>query len=397
MFRNLSLTQIYTDNYLYSYLHQGLTQMWSLAVEVAFYVVLPLLAYLLLVVLCRRRWRPVLLLTGLAGLALITPAWLILVHTTDFLPDGARLWLPTYLAWFIGGMMLAVLQSMGVRAYALGVRAARGDVLLHRVHPDRGRADHVAGRAARGAVQGGVLRRDRHADGRAAGARRSRSLRKISGGRPMVFLGEISYEIFLIHLMTMELVMVEIVRFPIYTGSIAHRVRGHVRGDGAAGLAVAPVHARPLRLEDPASGAASPDGESHCHHAKCDACACQPSCGFIRGSRHRVGVTRLGCGRHRRAMFVGGCLSRQSQCGGGMFGLGTASRRRLVPFHDGSVAVGLGGGEADAVGLRQQHRHPEQRELVGRNACRRRGGPGDRLHGAAAASRSSRTVHPGIC
>ena len=39
--------------------------------------------------------------------------------------------------------------------------------------------------------------------------------------RPMVFLGEISYEIFLIHLVTMELVMVEILRFPIYTGSMA--------------------------------------------------------------------------------------------------------------------------------------------------------------------------------
>ena len=37
--------------------------------------------------------------------------------------------------------------------------------------------------------------------------------------RPMVFLGEISYEIFLIHLLTMELVMVEIVHYPIYTGS----------------------------------------------------------------------------------------------------------------------------------------------------------------------------------
>ena len=58
LFRNLTLTQIYTDNYMFSYLHQGLTQMWSLAVEVAFYVALPLLAYLLLVVLCRRQWRP---------------------------------------------------------------------------------------------------------------------------------------------------------------------------------------------------------------------------------------------------------------------------------------------------------------------------------------------------
>ena len=57
---------------------------------------------------------------GLAGAgARSRPAWLMLVHTTDFLPDGARLWLPTYLAWFLGGMMLAVLQAMGVRGYAL--------------------------------------------------------------------------------------------------------------------------------------------------------------------------------------------------------------------------------------------------------------------------------------
>ena len=43
---------------------------------------------------------------------------------------------------------------------------------------------------------------------------------KFLASRPMVFLGEISYEIFLIHLVTMELVMVEILHFPIYTGSI---------------------------------------------------------------------------------------------------------------------------------------------------------------------------------
>jgi peptidoglycan/LPS O-acetylase OafA/YrhL len=38
--------------------------------------------------------------------------------------------------------------------------------------------------------------------------------------RPMVWLGEISYEIFLIHLITMEIVMVEVLRYPIYTGSV---------------------------------------------------------------------------------------------------------------------------------------------------------------------------------
>src|SRR5258707_74717 len=98
--RNLSLTQIYTDHYLFSYLHQGLTQMWSLAVEVAFYGV-------------------------------------------------------------IATLMVAPL--------------ALGDCGLYA---------------------------------------------KFLASRPMVFLGEISYEIFLIHLLTMELVMVQIVHYPIYTGSI---------------------------------------------------------------------------------------------------------------------------------------------------------------------------------
>lgn len=80
LFRNLTLTQIYADNYLYSFLHQGLTQMWSLAVEAAFYVVLPLLAYVLLVLLCRRRWRPGLLMTGLVVAAAVSPVWLVIVH-----------------------------------------------------------------------------------------------------------------------------------------------------------------------------------------------------------------------------------------------------------------------------------------------------------------------------
>ncbi len=219
LFRNLSLTQIYTDNYMYSFPHQGLTQMWSLAVEVAFYVVLPLLAYLLLVVLCRRRWRPGLLMTSLAGLALITPAWLVLVHTTDWLPDGARLWLPTYLAWFIGGMMLAALQPLGVRAYAL-VCVPLALVCYFIVStPIAGEPTTSPNELREGLMKAGfyAVIATLMVAPLALGDRGLYA--RFLATRPMVFLGEISYEIFLIHLLTMELVMVEIVHFPIYTGS----------------------------------------------------------------------------------------------------------------------------------------------------------------------------------
>jgi peptidoglycan/LPS O-acetylase OafA/YrhL len=221
LFRNLTLTQIYTDNYLYSYLHQGLTQMWSLAVEVAFYLVLPLLAYLLLVVLCRRRWRPLLLLTGLAGLALITPAWLILVHTTDFLPDGARLWLPTYLSWFIGGMMLAVLQSMGVRAYALAC-VPLAVVCYFIVSTPIAGAPTTSPSELREALFKAAFYAVIATLAVAPLALGDNGIyAKFLASRPMVFLGEISYEIFLIHLVIMELVMVEILRWHIYTGNVA--------------------------------------------------------------------------------------------------------------------------------------------------------------------------------
>jgi peptidoglycan/LPS O-acetylase OafA/YrhL len=224
LFRNLTLSQIYTDHYLYSFLHQGLTQMWSLAVEVAFYVALPLLAYLLLVLLCQRRWRPGRLLAGLAGLAMVSPAWLILVHTTDFLPDGARLWLPGYLAWFVGGMVLAALQPLGVRAYALACVPLAIVSYFIVSTPIAGEPTTLPAELREAlfktafyaviatlAVAPLALREE--------GTRYGLYVR-VMGSRPMVFLGEISYEIFLIHLIIMELAMVQILRFPIYTGSV---------------------------------------------------------------------------------------------------------------------------------------------------------------------------------
>jgi peptidoglycan/LPS O-acetylase OafA/YrhL len=43
---------------------------------------------------------------------------------------------------------------------------------------------------------------------------------RLLGTRPMVWLGEISYEIFLVHLVVMEIVMVEMLGWPVYTGSM---------------------------------------------------------------------------------------------------------------------------------------------------------------------------------
>jgi len=220
LFRNLTLTQIYTDNYLYSFLHQGLTQMWSLAVEVAFYVALPVLAYLLLVVLCRRRWRPGLLLAGLAVLAAVSPAWMWLVHNTTFLPDGAKLWLPGYLAWFVGGMVLAALRPLGVRAYALAcVPLALVSYFIVSTpiagEPTTSPAElreALAKTAFYAVIATLVVAPLALGD--------TGLYTRFMASRPMVFLGEISYEIFLIHLVTMELVMVEILRSPVYTGSV---------------------------------------------------------------------------------------------------------------------------------------------------------------------------------
>ncbi len=244
LIRNLTLTQIYTDGYLGTYLHQGLTQMWSLAVEGAFYVALPLLAYLLLVLLCRRRWRPKLLLAAVVGLTLISPAWLFLVHTDHWIPDGARLWLPTYLAWFLGGMHADRVAGDGRALLRIRRDTAGGHLLLHRGDADRRRANHIAGIAAGGPGQDRLLRRDRHPGGGAAGPRRSRVVLRLLATRPMVWLGEISYEIFLIHLITMEFAMdyvVQRARLHRIDAVPVHRDAGDHR---PVGLGVAPVHAR---------------------------------------------------------------------------------------------------------------------------------------------------------
>jgi peptidoglycan/LPS O-acetylase OafA/YrhL len=220
LIRNLTLTQIYTDGYLGKYLHQGLTQMWSLAVEGSFYVLLPLLAYVLLVLVCRRRWQPKLLVGLLTAMTLISPAWLILVHAVHWIPDGARLWLPTYLAWFLGGMMLTVLQAMGVRCYAfMAIPLAIISYFIVST-PIAGAPTTSPAALNEALVKTGFYAVIATLAVAPLALGDQGWYSRLLASRPMEWLGEISYEIFLIHLVTMEFAMDYVVREHVYTGSM---------------------------------------------------------------------------------------------------------------------------------------------------------------------------------
>jgi peptidoglycan/LPS O-acetylase OafA/YrhL len=205
LLRHLTLTQIYTDNYLITYLHPGLSQMWSLAVEASFYAALPLLAHLLL----GRRWRPGPLLAGLGALAAVAPLWLAVVVHTDWLPNSAGMWLPAHLAAFVGGMALAVLQQLRFRiraAVALPIAAlgyltaatSIGENPLTRAVLYAGIATAVLAPLALGD---------------------SGAWARFLGSRPMVWLGGISYEIFLLHVVMMAITMHLVLGWPLFTGS----------------------------------------------------------------------------------------------------------------------------------------------------------------------------------
>jgi peptidoglycan/LPS O-acetylase OafA/YrhL len=102
--RHLLLVQIYDSRPD----GEGLTHLWSMCTEVAFYLVLPWLVAGLLR-LTGGTWRPGRLLAGLAAMVVIGAGWVALVWQVQ--PPGSTMnvWLPAFLGWFAGGMALAVL------------------------------------------------------------------------------------------------------------------------------------------------------------------------------------------------------------------------------------------------------------------------------------------------
>jgi len=102
--RHAALIQIYFP----AHEVEGLTQMWSLATEGAFYLSLPVIAWFMSRrgLSHRRDVRRQLVVLGVFAVG--GPLWHALMASPDRVTDG--LWLPGYLGWFGGGMALAVWQ-----------------------------------------------------------------------------------------------------------------------------------------------------------------------------------------------------------------------------------------------------------------------------------------------
>ncbi len=222
--RNMTFTQIYG----YGHLHDSLTQLWSIAVEVSFYLVLPLIGLAVARALRSRGGMACALLT-LAAVAVLSPLWIWATHTDLFyrLPGlasarvdlTARLWLPSFLIWFTAGMMLAVAEpalrrrgfprrprlftvaclAVAAAAFVVACTPIAGEATIMPV----GTGQSIAKNLLYTVCTLGVLAPLTLARG---GARPTLFARALAW-RPVVWLGGISYEFYLLHLLVMELLM----------------------------------------------------------------------------------------------------------------------------------------------------------------------------------------------
>ena len=220
LLRNLSFTQIYG----FGHLRVGLTQAWSLAVEMAFYLALPLIGWALTAVLCRYRWRPARLLAGLAAVAAITPVWILIAPDIE---RTARMWPPAYLWWFVGGMALTVAVPLVRRwpswATPACLAVAAAGFVVSALPVIGGPPTMVPASQLEALVKSALYLLVAVALIAPLGlAPASRSpYHRLLGSRPMVWLGGISYEYFLVHLIVMDVLLLDVFEWPPFTGNIA--------------------------------------------------------------------------------------------------------------------------------------------------------------------------------
>jgi peptidoglycan/LPS O-acetylase OafA/YrhL len=205
---NLSLTQVYVPLTLTA----GLTQMWSLSVEVSFYLALPILAILAARLPVRAR------VPAIAVLAVASWFW-------GWLPFAATpglnplTWPPAFFSWFAAGMLLAEWihtplgwpHRLARRRLLMAVAAVAAYVVA--ASPLAGPAGLVPSSAAQFTVKtamGALV---------AAGLvaplvlDRPDESHRLLGSAPMVTLGRWSYGIFIWHLAALTMVFPVIGQF----------------------------------------------------------------------------------------------------------------------------------------------------------------------------------------
>jgi len=214
--RQLTLTAIYVPGESV----RGLTQLWSLATEVAFYLALPVLGRL-----AARRVQPDRVLARqlalCAGMYAVALLWQWAV-AGGLLGAHLGYWLPAHTDWFALGMALAALSA------ASDVHGSRAWSVLGQVADDAGSCWLAAGALfalattpLTGPYQLALLDRSEALSRTVlygavatlvllpavAGHREGGGVRRLLASAPAQFLGRISYGVFLLHLLALELVM----------------------------------------------------------------------------------------------------------------------------------------------------------------------------------------------
>jgi peptidoglycan/LPS O-acetylase OafA/YrhL len=222
--RSLTLTQLYHAGLLPT----GLTQMWSLATEAAFYVLLPVLCLVLLGRRGRFSEGRVLVLLGIVSVAGVV--WQGRVATIPGYEGHYAQWLPGYLPWFCAGIALATISVAntergrgwltGIAADATGcwfVAAGFFALACTPLAGPRTLAQPTASDAVLKAVLYGVSATMLVLP-LVLGPHRGGWIRRACAHPVPTFLGEISYGIFCLHVLVMKGVF-RATDTPIFTGS----------------------------------------------------------------------------------------------------------------------------------------------------------------------------------
>jgi peptidoglycan/LPS O-acetylase OafA/YrhL len=210
---NLTLTQIYVPLTLTG----GLTQMWSLSVEVSFYLALPVLALLARRLPVRGR------VPAIAALGALSWAWGWLFEADSASGINPLNWPPAFFSWFAAGMLLAewvhsriglphriarrrlVMAAVAVVAYLIAASPLAGPEGLVPGTPAQ-----FAVKTAMGSVVAFALVAPLVLD-------RVDTAHRILGTTAMVTLGRWSYGLFVWHLAALAMVFPVLGTFP-FTG-----------------------------------------------------------------------------------------------------------------------------------------------------------------------------------